>query len=706
MKRISFIINAISVLLLLCMGNVSLSFAQIPVETSVWQPYYEMLFADEDGTAYENEDENESESENREIIYEILCDIAASPLNLNAITREDLESMMCFNEYQIDGVLNYIERYGPVMTKGELLMIPYLDVPQQGLLSALTYLGEMPPREKDELDSLKYDAALKDFRRVSDRLARKGEVVFSTRVPFYKRVGDGDAYKGSGIKNWIRASYSLNTRVKFGLVAAEDAGEPFFAGRQNYGYDFYSGYLQLQKMGILKKAVVGRYRLKTGLGLVMNNNYSFGKMFSLSSIQSASVSLRPHSSRSEGNYMQGGAAVLRLNRQTELTAFASYRTIDATLTKDSVGIATILKTGYHRTESELAKRHNATQSVLGANVHWNNKSFHLGATALMTHFSLPLKPYTDGASLSNLYRMFLPAGKDFWNIGVEYGYRYGKYLRLEGETATGDCKSIATVNTLSSRINSKLTLMAIQRFYPYKFYSVMGRSFSEGGANQDESGLYLGVNWTPNSHVSFTGYSDIAYFAWPRYLALGSSHSFDNLMQMVYRTASRSTITVRYRLKCRERNGEEEGQLIYKNEHRLRVGFVKHSGRWEWKSQLDAVCCKYKETNLGAMLSGNAFYSAKAYKVGVGLGYFNTDKNNARVYSYEQSTPYNLSYPSFYGNGFRVYSLMEYAIKESLVLNAKLGLTHYFDRDHIGSSYQQINSSTQTDLDIMLRWRF
>lgn len=687
-------------LLLSGKSEASLCFAQQPVEASKWQPYFEMLFADENEGEYENEDDN------REIIYEILSDIAASPLNLNAITREDLESMMCFNEYQIDGVLNYIERYGPVRTKAELLMMPYLDVPQQGLLSALTYLGEMPPRQMDEIDTLKYDNAVREYRRVSDQLARKGNVVFSTRVPFYKRKGDGDAYKGKGIKNWLRADYTVNTHVKLGAVASEDAGEPFFAGRHNYGYDFYSGYVQLQRMGVLRKAVVGRYRLRTGLGLVMNNNYSFGKLFSLSSIQATDVSLRPHASRSEGNYMQGGAAMFRFGKHLDVTAFASYRTIDATLTDDSACIATILKTGYHRTESEIARRHNAMQSVLGTNIRYSSKQFHLGGTVLMSHFSMPLKPYIDGSPLSKLYRMHFPAGQDFWNASIEYGYKYGRYFRMEGETATGDCGKIATVNTVSSHVNNRLTLMVVQRYYPYKYYSVMGRSFSEGGSNQDESGVYLGAVWNPTSRVSFTAYSDVAYFAWPKYQALGSSHSFDNLLQMICKTSSRSSLTVRYRIKCREKDGENQGQLIYKNEQRLRVAFASRVGRWQWKSQLDGVSCRYKQTDYGMMLSGNALYAQKALTVGIGAGYFNTGSYNARVYAYEQSTPYNLSYPSFYGKGCRAYTLAEYSIKNHLALIAKLGFTHYFDRDKIGSSYQTINSSSQTDLDIMVRVRW
>ena len=696
-QRLGHILTFLS-LFFFCTEQLSSVYAQETARTTDWQTYYDMLLA--------AADEDEDTENDMQQVFEALSEIASSPINLNAITREELENMMCFDEYQINEILEYISRYGPVKTKSELLMIASLDPARIGLLRTLTYLGEMPPRQTNALDSLKYDESVRNYRRLYDNSVKKGEVVAFARVPFYKRQGDGDAYKGNGIKHWIRADYTFNTRLKVGVLAAEDAGEPFFQGNKNYGYDFYSAYLQLQRLGILRKAVVGRYRIKSGLGLILNNNYSYGKLFSLSSIQSAKVSLRPHSSRTESNYMQGAAVVLRPLRNLELTAFASYKTIDATLTKDSSAIATILKTGYHRTESELNRRHNARQSSFGANIYWANKTFHFGATALTNIYSMPLQPYTEGSGNSSLYRLFNAAGKNFWNVSVDYGFNLGKRIRFAGETATGDCRRIATINTLSWSPNRRLTVTGIQRFYPYRFYATMGKSFSEGGANQNESGVYVGVNWNPNDQLSITGYSDFAYFAWPKYQALGSSHSFDNLLQVTYTATSNASFTARYRLKCREKDGEQEGELIYKNEHRARLTYDGYSGRWNWKTHIDFVCCKYKTTDYGAMVSGQATFAHKALKVSAGTSYFNTSSYNSRVYAYEKSTPYNLSFPSFYGKGVRGYALAEYSLNDRLIFNAKIGVTHYFDRDKIGSSYQTINSPTQTDLDIMLRWRF
>ena len=45
-------------------------------------------------------------------------------------------------------------------------------------------------------------------------------------------------------------------------------------------------------------------------------------------------------------------------------------------------------------------------------------------------------------------------------------------------------------------------------------------------------------------------------------------------------------------------------------------------------------------------------------------------------------------------------------IGKRLMLTAKIGITNYFDRAVIGTSYQQIDASSQTDLDLQLRWKF
>lgn len=60
----------------------------------------------------------------------------------------------------------------------------------------------------------------------------------------------------------------------------------------------------------------------------------------------------------------------------------------------------------------------------------------------------------------------------------------------------------------------------------------------------------------------------------------------------------------------------------------------------------------------------------------------------------------------FYGEGIHYMLMTKANINSHLMVLAKVGTTNYFDRNHISSSYQQINQSAITDLDIQVKWKF
>ncbi len=661
-----------------------------------WEDYLAMLVD-------EMQDDELGEVEDLEELTAVLGELAMNPLNINAATREDLAEWMIFSDMQIDEIINYISRYGPYQTKVEYTMLSTLDPARRGLLRLLTTCGEMAPRKYDWLDSLDMQQHRAESHRRYAKASERGEVTSYLRVPFYERVGDSEAYAGAPLKHWLRASYTYD-HLKVGVLASQDPGEPFFSGKNKCGYDYYAAYLQLRRLGILKNMVLGQYKLRSGLGLVLNSSQSFGKTFTASASGVSTSVILPHLSRTESSYLQGAAVTLAPTRQMDVTLFASYRYIDATLTDSSTAIRTILPTGYHRTESELERKHNATQSSGGVVARYNFERFNFGLTALYNHYSLPLKPYTEGSSDSQLYRMFYPAGQDFWNVSLNYGYHLGTYLRFEGETATGDSHKVATVNSFSWRVVPRVLLQTIYRYYPISFTATMGRAFSEGGRNQNESGLYTAVQWKPVTDMVVSGYVDVAYFPWPKYLALGSSHSFDNQIQMTYNYSSRQSFLVRYRYKAREKNSDTEGVLIYKQQHGLRVA---HDYELAWvtlRTQVDASYCAYKTRSAGAMLSETARYTTDHWSVALAAALFDTQDYDSRVYLYERSTPFSFASQSFYGQGTRLYAYAQRNFRHWAFI-AKLGMTHYFDRETIGSSYQMINGSTQTDLELMVRYK-
>lgn len=616
---------------------------------------------------------------------DLLTELADSPIDINNATREELERLPFLSDIQIEDIMAYLYQYGSMKSEGELAMIVSLDPLRRKLLTRFIFFGEKNEDRK--------------FPKLSD-ISKYGkhDILASIKVPFYERKGDKNGYLGYQYKHSIRYTFSYSDYVKIGLTGAQDAGEPFFAGRNSMGYDHYSFYLSLRKMGRIKSLVVGRYKVKMGMGLVINNNIGLGKLTSLSSLGRQSNYIGGYSSRSDANYLQGAAITVSLPANLELTAFASYREIDATLNKDDGSIATILKTGYHRTPTEMEKKNNSSQSLAGGNLSFDKNGFHAGVTALYTHLNRNIDPG------EQLYRRYYAKGQDYWNISVDYGFNKGRFS-FAGETATGDCNAIATINKLGFRASGSLSLMAVYRRYSYKYYSLFSESFSEGGYVQNESGIYLGAEWHPSSYLSMSAYSDYSHFPWAKYLIDFSSRAWDNLVSASY---SRGNITLglRYRLKMKEKNNDEKNGLTDDITHKARLFVEYKTEKWKLKTQADFTSDHYKENSNGWMITQSASWTPnRKLSFSASAGYFNTDDYNSRICFYEKGLLYSFNYPSLYGEGVRYSLWTRLTLSSRIWITAKLATTDYFDRDHISSGLQQIDHSSMTDLELQMRVR-
>ena len=656
--------------LLLLLAAFHLSLFTSTAQTRPWEQYLNEVMTQEDMA-----------SSTWEQTYDLLCDLEDHPLDINQVTREQLEELPFLSAQQIEGIVEYLWRYGRMESLSELQMIRSLDYAQRRLLTYFVYVGEEPPAALP---------TLKDIAKYG-----QNELMAYARVPFYNRKGDINGYLGPKYRHWLRYQFTYGDQVKLGFVGSQDAGEPFFANRNKWGYDYYSFYLQLRNFRRLESLVLGNYRVSMGMGLVMNNSFSLGKMAMLQNLGRSSYTLRAHSSRSAGSLL-GAAATIDMGRHVKLTAFASCNPADATLNKDGT-VSTILDTDYHRTETEMNKKHNLHPFKTGGCLRYDAHGFRLGMNALYTHLDRTLKPNT-----STLYRQHFPQGTDFLNLSLDYGYASPR-VALSGETAIDKQGHLATINTASLRVSDALSMMVLQRFYSYAYTSLDAQSYSDGGKVQNESGVYLGLIWQPSLAFRLSAYTDYAYFAWAKYQVSQSSYSWDNLLQATWQK-QRWTFTGRYRLRLRQQDDETKKHLVNRWEHRGRLsadytsakglgGRIQIDGGWttgEW----------------GGMVSATLAYTHRWLRLNGGLGYFHTDSYNSRVYLYELGPLYTYSSQMFYGEGLRYWLMARANIGKRLTLTAKFGVTDYFDRTTIGSSYQQIDASSLSDLDLQLRWKF
>lgn len=631
---------------------------------------------------------NEDDGENWEMSYDVLSDMEQHPINLNSATREDLERIPFLTDQQIEELCAYLYQYGGMRSFGELAMIESLDAVRRQLLPYFTYIDN---EQKD-----KSFPSWKDIAKYG-----KHNVMVTAKIPFYKRHGDEKGYLGYPYRHSLRYTFNYGDYLQAGLIGAQDAGEPFFAGKNKLGYDHYSFYIVLRKLGRLKAIAVGRYKMKLGMGLVMNTDFSFGKTATLATLGRSSNAIRAYSSRSAANYLQGAAATVTLLKGLDLTAFISYRKIDATLNPDQASIATLLTSGYHRTESEMKRKENASETCGGGNLNYFKNGFHLGITGVFNRFDKPLQPKTTQA-----FRQYYPSGTSFWNASVDYGYTSRRFS-IAGETATGDSHAIATINRISWMPVSSLQLLLLQRFYSYKYHALHSQSFSAGSSVQNENGIYLGATWQPLRRLTLMAYTDYAYFPWAKYQAATASKSWDNFVSATY-SRKKVTLFARYQFMVREKDNKQKTRLVNDQTHRGRLTATFQHHQWTMKTQADCVWNEYKQQSFGWMVSEHV--SWKGYKnklqVSATIGYFHTDDYQSRIYCYERGPLYQFSFPSYYGKGIHYSIFCRADVLPCLMMIGKISTTNYFDRDHISSGLQQIDHSSMTDMEVQVRYRF
>lgn len=632
------------------------------------------------------EQEDDETAEDWETTYDILQELEQNPVDINSATKEELERIPFLNESEISDILEYIYRNGQILSAAELAMIRSLSAAKRNLLEYFICINEKKEGGFPKIKNIiKYG---------------KSTLIATGGMPLYDRKGDKNGYLGYKYKHSLRYDYTYGKYLRIGFVGAQDSGEPFFADRNSAGYDFYSYYATIKGLGRIKNLTVGKYRIRMGMGLIMNNDAAFGKSMFLSSVGRYGTNIRPHSSRSSYNYMQGLATTVAINSKLSLTAFASYKDFDATINKKDGSITSIIKSGYHRTPQEMSKKNNSSESAYGGNIEFSHNGFHGGISGYYASLSRPLKP-----NISQPYRKYYANGDKFYNVSVDYGYSSGKFSLL-GETATGNCNAIATVNMLIYKLKYNFQITAIQRFYSYKYYSLLSQGFSEGGSVQNESGVYVGINWQPAKGLAVTYYSDIVYFPWAKYQASTASHAFDNMLSLSYRY-NNWTFLVKYRLKMKEKDNSNKSALIYQTGQTARFVTAYSATEWNVKAQIDITSSNYKESSLGYMASLSSEYKAiKKLRLFTGFAYFNTKDYNSRIYCYERGMLYDFSFPSYFGEGIRYFLLTDYKFSNRLSATAKASVTNYFNRKPIGSGMQQVDKSSLCDINMQIKWSF
>lgn len=741
MKRIIFvIICSISSNYVFCQEDSdTLSITRSELE----EIYYDIM--DIDDSDIDGDEEEQSEC------YEILSSMAQNKQNINDATLDDLLLVPLLPEEMAKAILNYRALYGDMRSMAELSLIPAIDPQHRRLLQNIFVAEPITGSNKTKTNPWK--------RLFSNN---RNSFMATVKIPTYKRKGfiaspSNGGYHGPAIAHTIR--YRFDTKhMQMALTATQDMGEPFFCDTNGKGWDFYTGFVRLKDLPLLKdkitlkSLIIGHFQANIGTGLLMNSDYRTSRASLLSALPSsnAGISLRGHASKSEGNYMQGVATTLAFGNNINVSLYASHRPIDASMAFEGdipASITTILKTGYHRTTTEIARRNTAYMSSLGGNITYQIGGIRIGGNIIHHSLSKELKP-----NKTQLYRYYYPEGKDFTMGSIIYSLLLPK-LQISGETALSDKAvspksneedngmALATCNIIRWKVSDGWSIFGAQRYYSLRFQSLTAGSFGDSSSAQNESGVYVGASTTMIPYLTLSSYIDCAYHPWARYGYNKSSRSWDHYLSAVYERGKLSA-SLKYRYREQALTGtsvipEYTNNLDGKAQHTIRLKARYNGNNWWHMSQLQYATVAQKEKdisngfaiahalgydrvtkhtkayhhiigeNTSDSISWNTY---KNYRTGwgasVNIAYFNTSDYQSRLYLQEPSIRYGSMMTTVYGHGMHLnIRLQTYPIR-NLTLAGVVGCTHYFDRDIISSGMQQISGSTQTDITLQLEYKF
>ncbi len=726
MQRIIFL----SVSLLMTLA----CFSQRPMS---WDEFVDYLY-DHGGLPYGDGMEGDAGGEGAgwEDCLEELHRLHEHPLNINTATRRDLQELPFLSGQQILHLIQYVDRHHGMHSLSELVLIPSITYYERRYLPLFLYAGEEGiPWWRASVDSMKLAidslSLSAQGKRSLGNLVRKvagkprHELASRMDIPLYHRRGYlvQDGYRGSRIYNKVYYRLESSGHLSASLRMERDAGER--------GIDSYGGHVLLNDMVLageghghgvsLKSFLLGDYKVSFGQGLVLNQGFGMGK---LSFNFRKSGGFRPHRSTEEMNFMRGAGLTLSISN-LDISLFYSHRHWDATPDKSSgqgpLTVKTIVRDGYHRTDTERGKKGLLAADVMGGNLTWRKAGFHLGGTGYWMKTDKELVPGTA------FYRQIYPQGNHFGAMGLDYGYEAyrwrffgeaaygGTLLRLsaDAELQTGqeDLRNgCALLNGVSWRVSQRYSLTAVQRYYNHHYYSFFSSVMSELGRVQNETGGMVRLDAQPWDGVGIVAYVDMFHNPWPRYGLTRSSHGWEALAEGTCTVTRSHTLKVRYQ--AIRKDYEKETGL----RHRLRFQWLAYTPSERWRftttAMIHALPGSHGEAiGTYARYTGNPDYQDRTARKGtlsasVGGIYFHTTDFDSRIYQYEPTVTEMMYVPSYSGHGIRGTGVVRWCLYGDLLqFELKYGVTRYFDREVQGSGLQTIYSPVKNDVTMQARIR-
>jgi len=634
------------------------------------------------------------------------------PININTATASDLEELMFLNNTQIAALIDFRRKNGDFTSIYELKNIEgfYVDL----VLSIKPYIIIAPsrvssgPRLRSVFKYGRHQVVMR-YGRVLQQQKGYAPITDSALA-----ANPNARYLGDPNKLYLRYKYHYSNLMSIGFLGEKDAGEEFFKGSNPYGFDFYSAHFFIRDRGRLKALALGDYHLEFGQGLTLWSGLAFGKSAAAIGIQKRQRGVRANTSVNENLFFRGGAATLELLSGLDFTAFYSNKNVDAglnqkdTLNNEEYVFSSITESGFHRTPSEVAKKGAVNEQIFGGNLSYRYRALQIGATAYKSIYGIDLvKDITP-------YQIYDFQGNNNFNAGVDASYA-NRYLSVFGEFSMSQNGGTAFLVGGIFNLHPRLTFSLLYRDYSPDYQVFYAVPFSESSRAQNEKGMYFGAVVNIGSRSDFKVYYDMYSFPWLRYRVNAPSNGDEFSLLYENRLNRHFNFNIRYRNENKMLNETAEDVSIraitstLKQSLRFHINYAPfHQIYLKSRVEFSKYQHQPQAAGTGYLIYQDIQYRPENFPMKISLRYalFNTDNYDTRIYAYENNVLYKFSVPAYYYQGSRFYILLNYTINSHFTFWLHFAQTYYSNRTSIGSSLEEIQGNTRSEITAQLRMKF
>ena len=598
------------------------------------------------------ETEKIDSEENLDLMEELIIQEEGTKWNINQLSQDVALNLLQMTDYQYYHLLRYIDQFGPLVTIYELAAVEGFS--QKEVMRWAPYLVVEPP--KPEGSSWKGF-----FKRSKNQL-----IIRSGRILEAQQKED----QGSPDKLAFKYSFETLNRFSWAFSGEKDPGEKLFRGEQKQGFDFYSGHLQVKNWGLLKKLILGDYRLEMGQGLVLGSSY-----------------------------LQGSGMGVRKTGST-LRATAAMNEVPLIR-----GVA--LELGNYRCWGTLfgGERHNAEGFMgylAGAELYWQTRLLRVGARWIYAWYQPPI------TTAGRWYQHFYFQGEEIWNGSVDYRILLRKST-LFGELAISQGGGVGMIQGAIIPLHPLFKSLIMVRHYGSRFHSIAGNGFSQNSVLQNEQGIYWASQIVVGRSMEWELFADLFRINWLKYQLDKPEPQLHLGVLVKWQLARYHWLTVQYRYKTKSRNRKTGfyNEIYTKYTHRLRV-----------IAQLEPYTFLSLKTECSFSWIGDQIPQESSNPVTRGVlvyqdlklkweaikmewtgrvAYFDTDSYEDRLYAYENDLSYYFTIQSYYNKGFRCYLIWKYQWK-AFRFQFRISRTIFDDKEVITIGLDQVKGNHKTEV--------